>query len=400
MNEATDLPPAAIAPWKDAPTRTPFISWPMAETHAGRALENMTTALLLFDRGLTLRWMNPAAEMLFKIGRRQVGRAGAAALFQAGGDLENGLRLALDKRRPYAKREIHLRTADGDPLTIDGLFTPLMDERQEDAVLAECAQVDRQLRISREEDLINREAATRTLARGLAHEIKNPLGGLRGAAQLLERELPGDELREYTRVIIAEADRLQNLVDRMLGPHVRPDFKPLNVHEVLERVRALILAETDDRIAIDRDYDPSMPELTGDLDMLIQATLNLARNAAEAIGQAPSQTPETKGEILLRTRVHRQHTIGPHRHRLVARIDIIDNGPGVPPELAQRLFYPMVTGRKGGSGLGLSIAQTLINHHQGLIEYESRPGHTVFTLLLPLGGRPDETQADTEIFTS
>ena len=351
----------------------------MHETCAARALENMATALLIFDRERTLRWMNPAAAMLFEIGQRPMGRAKAAALFRTHDDLETSLRRVLDEQRPYARREVHLHTAAGDPLTVDGLFTPLADGR-EPAVLAEFTQVDRQLRISREGELINLEAATRTLTRGLAHEIKNPLGGLRGAAQLLERELPGESLREYVRVIIDEADRLQNLVDRMLGPRAQPCRRPLNIHEVLERARTLILAETEGRIAVARDYDPSVPELPGDMDMLIQAVLNLVRNAAEAIGR----TPDIAGRIELKTRVQRQHTIGPHRHRLMVRVDIIDNGPGVPVELAGCLFYPMVTGRKDGSGLGLSMAQTLINHHHGLIEYESEPGRTVFTLLLPL----------------
>ncbi len=214
------------------------------------------------------------------------------------------------------------------------------------------------------------------MVRGLAHEIKNPLGGLRGAAQLLQAELGSEELREYTQIIIQEADRLQELVNRMLGPNRRPSYAPINIHHVLERVRTLVLAETGERITIRRDYDPSIPELSGDSDQLIQAVLNIVRNAVRALGDT--------GTVTLRTRIQRQLTIGHGRHRLAAQIDIIDNGPGIPPEIAETLFLPMVTAGTGGMGLGLSIAQSLINQHQGLIECNSRDGETTFTIFLPL----------------
>ena len=237
-------------------------------------------------------------------------------------------------------------------------------------------QVDRQLRISREEHLLSQHQATQALIKGLAHEIKNPLGGLRGAAQLLERELPDPALREYTRIIIDEADRLQALMNRMIGPSRMPTRARVNIHNVLEHVRGLVLAEYPSGPLVLRDYDPSIPELTADQDRLIQAFLNIARNAAAATG--------VDGQLELRTRVLRQFTIGSRRHRLVLLTEISDNGPGIPEEIKDRIFFPMVSGHPSGTGLGLAIAQELINQHGGLIEYESRPGNTRFYVYLPL----------------
>jgi two-component system nitrogen regulation sensor histidine kinase GlnL len=216
------------------------------------------------------------------------------------------------------------------------------------------------------------EQANRELIRNLAHEIKNPLGGLRGSAQLLERELERPELREYTQIIIKEADRLQTLMDRMLTPHRAPRIEPLGVHEVLERVRSLVKAEFG--VVIERDYDPSLPDLVGDREQLIQAVLNIARNSAQA----------GSSSIVFRTRAIRQATIVRHRHRLALELQVIDDGPGVPEEIQDRIFNPLVSGREGGTGLGLSLAQTFVQYHQGVIEFESRPGRTIFRILLPL----------------
>ena len=216
----------------------------------------------------------------------------------------------------------------------------------------------------------------KALVRGLAHEVKNPLGGIRGAAQLLEKEFTTEDLKEYTQVIIGETDRLQKLVDDMLGPN-RPLRKEMtNIHGVLERVRQLVSAESDDELKIVRDYDPSLPEFQADHDQLIQAILNIVRNAKQAL--------QGKGIITLRTRPERQVTIGQTYHRYVLKVDIIDNGPGIDPEFIEQIFYPMVTGRAEGTGLGLSIAQTLVAQHDGLIECNSKPGETIFTILLPL----------------
>jgi two-component system nitrogen regulation sensor histidine kinase GlnL len=214
------------------------------------------------------------------------------------------------------------------------------------------------------------------LVRGLAHEIKNPLGGLRGAAQLLDLELHDPELKEYTQIIIDESDRLQGLLDKMLGPNKLPNKKSLNIHEVLERVRQLVQAESSGSLLIKSDYDPSIPDIYADKDQLIQAILNIARNAVQALNG--------KGNIIFKTRIHRQMNIGRKRYKLAVKCDIIDNGPGVDPAMMSQIFYPMITGRAEGTGLGLSIAQALINQHSGLIECNSEPGKTVFSISLPM----------------
>ena len=237
--------------------------------------------------------------------------------------------------------------------------------------------LDRHLRISRDEMHSAQHQASRAMIRGLAHEIKNPLGGIRGAAQLLEREFPDSEHREYTQVIIREADRLQNLVNRMLGPNRLPQKAALNIHEVLEHVRQLVQAEGQANASILRDYDPSIPELFADREQLIQAVLNLVRNAMQAL------MGEEDGTVLLRTRAKRQSTISGQRHKLVVQIDIEDSGPGISPEMIERIFYPMVTTRPEGTGLGLPIAQVLIHSHGGMIECSSRPGQTIFSIFLP-----------------
>ena len=241
--------------------------------------------------------------------------------------------------------------------------------------------MDNQRRLSQEQLQHAQQIAARDLVRGLAHEIKNPLGGLRGAAQLLSKALPDPALKEYTQVIIEQADRLRNLVDRMLGSNKLPSLAMTNIHEVLERVASLIEAEAQGSITLVRDYDPSIPDLLIDREQLIQAVLNIVRNALQALS---AQSDLRLGRISLRTRTLRQFTIGHTRHRLVVKMEIIDNGPGIPPELQETIFYPMVSGRPDGTGLGLAITQNIISQHQGLIECESHPGHTVFSIFLPL----------------
>jgi two-component system nitrogen regulation sensor histidine kinase GlnL len=260
-------------------------------------------------------------------------------------------------------------------VTVDITVTPLQD-RNDQELLIELLQVDRHMRIAREENLIAQYNNTRMLMRGMAHEINNPLGGLRGAAQLLERELADDSFKEYTRVIIGEADRLQSLLSRMLGPNAIPLKRNLNIHEVTERVRALIQAEAGTDVVILRDYDPSIPELYADADQLIQAVLNITRNALQALNG--------KGSILLQTRTQRHFTLGHRIHKLAVQISIIDSGPGIPSDMIETIFYPMISGRPGGTGLGLTIAQSIVNQHGGLIECNSRPGKTVFSIILPL----------------
>ncbi|HEY0720007.1 MAG TPA: nitrogen regulation protein NR(II) [Gammaproteobacteria bacterium] len=340
-----------------------------------RVIENLHTAVLLFDEQLRLRYVNPAGEMMLAASARRTRGISARELFFDEA-LIGSLQAVLDSGHPFTERERVLPLANEQRITVDVTVIPLSDPRHTRELLVEMSQVDRQLRITREEGLLAQSQATRALVRGLAHEVKNPLGGLRGAAQLLERELSNEELKEYTHIIISEADRLQNLMNRMLGPNALPHKKPINLHEVIERVRQVVQAELHEGVRLLRDYDPSIPEMAADPDQLIQALLNLVRNAAQAVGR--------DGEITLRTRALRQYTIGQVLYKLVARIDIIDNGPGIPPEMKESIFLPMVTTRAEGTGLGLPIAQNLVNMNGGLIECESQPGRTVFTVLLPL----------------
>jgi two-component system nitrogen regulation sensor histidine kinase GlnL len=276
-----------------------------------------------------------------------------------------------------SQRGCLLELPDAADLRVNCTFTPILDSGFMSGVLVELIQIDHQMRIEQEELLIEQQQATQALLRGLAHEIKNPLGGLRGAAQLLEGEIADDSLKEYTRIIIGEADRLQALIDRMLGPNNLPAIQAVNIHEVLQRVRELVQVESGATLQISQDYDPSLPDMQADPDLLVQAILNIVRNAAQAL--------DGKGEIKLRTRVRRNFNIGTRKHRLVARIEIVDDGPGIDEALRGQIFYPMITSRHGGTGLGLSIAQSLISRHQGLIQCSSKPGETVFTILLPLG---------------
>ncbi len=341
-----------------------------------RILENLHSAVLLLDSKLHLRFINPAGEMLFAVSaQRFLGHPVNNVLFDA--DVTLALEQVLQTGSPFTERELVLNLGFRHKVTVDLTAIPLYEgSGGQTELLVEMKQVDRQLRITREEGLLAQSNATRALVRGLAHEIKNPLGGLRGAAQLLERELHNEELKEYTNIIISEADRLQSLMNRMLGPSTMPRKRMVNLHEAVERVRQVVGVEISDHIRLTRDYDPSIPDLYADVDQLIQAVMNLVRNAAQALGE--------EGEIILRTRTLRQYTIGTELHKLVARMDVIDNGPGIPEEMRENLFLPMVTGRADGTGLGLPIAQSLINANGGLIEWESRPGQTTFTVLLPI----------------
>ena len=339
-------------------------------------LDNLTTSVILLDNQLFITYMNPAAEMLLQASiRRLKGKAVYEWLMFSEEDLDL-MRDALITSHPYSKREARLMNAMGQELLIDYSvnLSPTL------GLLLEVQARDRLLRIEREEELLSRHATARSLVRGLAHEIKNPLGGIRGAAQLLERELTDVDLHDYTRVIIDEADRLRNLVDRLLGPHKLPHLEMVNIHAILERVCHLVRAESEEKISLTRDYDPSIPEFSGDKEQLIQAILNIVRNAMQALHESATEKPS----ITIKTRALRQMTLGTERHRLVCSIEIIDNGPGIPEELTSSIFYPMVTGRAEGSGLGLSIAQAIINRHSGLIECTTEPGQTRFHLLIPL----------------
>jgi two-component system nitrogen regulation sensor histidine kinase GlnL len=341
-----------------------------------RILDHLTAAILLFDRDLTLTYLNPAGEILLADSSRHLVGLGAYELFKSSDPaLLINLQQCLTMSEPLVDRELILdRMAHS--LTINFSATPLLINEQVSEILVELQQVDNHLRISKEERLLTQQNTARLLVRGLAHEIKNPLGGLRGAAQLLDLELHDPEHKEYTRIIIAESDRLQGLMDKMLGPNKLPNKKAINIHEVLERVRQLVQAETSGSLTIKSDYDPSIPNIQADKDQLIQAILNVAKNAVQALNG--------EGNIIIKTRIHRQVTIGRKRYKLAVKCDIIDNGPGIHADMMNQIFYPMITGRADGTGLGLSIAQALINQHNGLIECSSEPGNTVFSIFLPI----------------
>jgi len=342
---------------------------------AENLLDGLTSAVVCVDQQLHIAGMNLAAESLFGVGRKH---ALSQALVQAipyFQPFEARLKQAAQVFAGFIERETRLSHNGHPPLTVDWTVTPFQDGKLR-GLLMELLPLDRHLRITRDEMLSAQHQASRAMIRGLAHEIKNPLGGIRGAAQLLEREYPDPAHREYTQVIIREADRLQNLVNRMLGPNRLPQKAALNIHEVLEHVRQLVQAEGQPDVSLLRDYDPSIPELTADREQLIQAVLNIVRNAVQAL-------EAQGGTVLLRTRTRRQFTIGGQRHRLVAQIDIEDTGPGIAAEMIEKIFYPMVTTRPAGTGLGLPIAQVLIHSHGGVIECTSRPGQTVFSLFLP-----------------
>ncbi|SHF25359.1 two-component system, NtrC family, nitrogen regulation sensor histidine kinase GlnL [Microbulbifer donghaiensis] len=341
-------------------------------------LDSLTSAVLVLDDSLLLCYLNSAAEDLLAASSSRVSGQPLADVVRESAAAQQALRNALATGEKYTVRRATWTLHNLETRTVDYSVSPVPELG---LLLLEVQSMDRLLRIAREDALISAQETTRNLVRGMAHEVKNPLGGIRGAAQLLQRELPDEELAEYTQIIIDEADRLRNLVDRLLGPRKPAQLKPTNVHEILERVAQLIDAECDGELKIRRDYDPSIPDIPGDSEQLIQALLNIARNAMQAIDESIGLA---SGEIVLRTRIQRQFTIGKHHCPLVCRIEIEDNGPGIAEDIRERIFYPMISGRAEGSGLGLSISQNIINQHRGLIKCDSRPGQSVFQIYLPL----------------
>jgi two-component system nitrogen regulation sensor histidine kinase GlnL len=342
-------------------------------------LELLSTAVLMLDESLQVTYANPAAEDLLAHGRKHlIGLTFDKALPGNDSFLQR-LQQTLATEAGFNENDLVLDLA-GEPVHLHCVISPVdpRGEGHEDAarLVLEFRELEQQLKIARETRLLEQQQANRELMRNLAHEIKNPLGGIRGAAQLLERELPEAELREFTQVIVMETDRLQSLMNRLLTPNRPPRIESVNIHEVVERVRMLLLAEFPRTLSIIRDYDTSLPELVGDKEQLIQAILNVARNAAQAT--------DGKGEIRFVTRVERQVTIARNRHRLAIAVSVEDNGPGVAPEIAERIFYPLVSGREGGTGLGLALAQGYAGQHEGIIEFDSIPGRTRFTVLLPV----------------
>ena len=340
-------------------------------------LDNLNTAVITLDHSLHVLYLNPAAEFLLDASLARVQQQPLSELIEQG-DLYSDLNRAVSSGQQYTRRETEIGM-HGEMVKVDYSVTPV--SFPEPCLLIEISQRDRLQRIAREESLLAKQAISKNMIRGLAHEIKNPLGGIRGAAQLLSRELSDPGLSDFTEIIIQEADRLRDLVDRMLGPLKPPEMVDLNIHQVLDRVFQLISAETSGQLKIVRDYDPSIPDIPGDAERLIQAVLNIVRNAMQAIEQV---MPLSEGEIRIQSRITRQFTIGTQKPRQVCHISVIDNGPGVPAELIDSIFYPMISGRANGSGLGLPLSQSIISQHQGLIECESRSGSTTFHVYLPL----------------
>ncbi len=346
-------------------------------------LDLLASAVLILDTEGRIAYANAAAESLLESSFKVLHQQRLADLFINGGKLAQIFDQARQRQFDEKREDLVLERPGRIPLQVNMTVTPLDDP--DNPVLIELRENVQQLKLDREERLFDQSQANKELIRNLAHEIKNPLGGIRGAAQLLELELPGQglkDLREYTQVIIKESDRLQTLVDRLLAPHRRPQIVgDVNIHEVFERVRSLIMAEFPQGLKIIRDYDLSLPDFRGDKEQLIQAVLNIAHNAVQAL--AP-RIAKGDAELILRSRIARSITLAKVRYRLALDLHIIDNGPGIPAELKDKIFYPLVSGREGGSGLGLTLAQTFIQQHSGVVECESRPGCTDFRILIAL----------------
>lgn len=339
-------------------------------------LDHIVTATLMLDDTLTMRFANPAAEQLFaQSAKRLVGASLASQIQHSSMDL-NLLTQPLLSGQSITDSEVTF-VINGKPMLLEATVSPISWQKEVMLIL-ELRKIDQQRRLSQELNQHAQQQAAKVLVRGLAHEIKNPLGGLRGAAQLLARMLPDPSLKEYTQIIIEQADRLRALVDRLLGPQKLGKKKDENLHLVIEKVRQLVELEAENKLVIHRDYDPSLPDFLMDPDQIEQALLNILSNAAQILA------PQNDGEILIRTRTVHQVNIHGTRHKLAACIEVIDNGPGIPPALQDTLFYPMVSGREGGTGLGLSISQNLIDQHKGKIDVISWPGQTKFTILLPI----------------
>ena len=360
---------------------------PSQDIHAFAGLDLLSSAVILLDDQLRIRHCNPAAENLFAVSQRVCLGQPLAQLLGTPAALVAALENALANQWSYTGHDIVVAAREGEgtePIHVDCTVSPIEPAQTTQAcLLLEFRPIDQQLRAAREEREAVQQRANQELIRNLAHEIKNPLGGIRGSAQLLDHELDNPALKEYTQVIIHEADRLQDLMHRLLSSHRSMQPTLISIHEILERVRRLILSEFP-AVRVRRDYDTSLPDITGDREQLIQAVLNIARNAAQSLSQAPSASGGAAGEIVLRTRAVRQVTLAKKRYRLALELQVIDNGPGIPEEIRDRIFYPLVSGRAGGTGLGLALAQSFVQHHHGSIEAESVPGRTCFTLRLPL----------------
>jgi two-component system nitrogen regulation sensor histidine kinase GlnL len=343
-------------------------------------LDALVTSVFVLDHDIRVKYLNAAAQTLIGLSPNQALGRSITELTRGADTLLPLFDRARKGGEGVVQRELAWPAQGGVDRILDCAVTQIICNDGGMRLLLEIEDITQHRRLTRENALLAQLGGSRLMVRQLAHEIKNPLGGLRGAAQLLERELLDPALREYTRVIISEADRLTNLLDSMLGPGRPPAKQLVNVHELLERVYHLLRSEAHEGVTIDRDYDPSLPSLTIDPNHIIQAMLNLGRNAIQALAGSAVHAPR----LILRTRAASNASVGAHRHRLVASIQFEDNGPGVPSEIRDTIFYPLVSGRSDGTGLGLGIAQDLVSRHGGLIEFDSAPGRTIFVISLPM----------------
>ena len=346
-------------------------------------LNSLVTAIILLDENLCVSLVNASAESLLHVSAAQISGNSLDQFVLKSDGLIESLQAALDKGQPFTARDIHLQLPESLIERIDLTVTNFEGPR---GLLLEMHPTSRLNAISQNSSLESQQETTRNLVRGLAHEVKNPLGGIRGAAQLLDRALPNEELQEYTQIIIAEADRLRDLVDRMLGPWQLLSMKPIIIAEIADRVINILKVEFGPEITWVRDYDPSLPTVEGDHDQLIQAVLNVARNACEALGETNSP------KISIKTRVNRQFTIRNKRHKSVLQLDISNNGPSIEAKFLEQIFFPMISTRANGSGLGLSITQNIISRHEGSVQVASKTGTTTFSIFLPFSPPTDKVQ--------
>jgi two-component system nitrogen regulation sensor histidine kinase GlnL len=343
-----------------------------------QGLEQLATAMIVFDKSLKIIYINPSAEVLLELSHGQAFNQSIEIFFEDYDFIEAGLIAATKQQTSYRENEYFIKTKQNKTICVTLTISQLNNDPGH--FIIEFIQMDQHLRVAKEERMFIQQQANSELLRNLAHEIRNPLGGLRGAAQLLEKELGDKSLEEYTQIIIAEADRLQNLMNKLLSPHQLPSYEESNIHEVIERVRGLILSEFGKDITFIRDYDVSLPEIVADREKLIQAVLNIARNAIQSM-----QSDNTKNmQLRLTTRSERQIVFHKKKHATAIRIDIEDNGPGIPLNIQDKIFYPLVSGNEQGSGLGLPLAQNIVTQHKGMITFISQSGYTKFSILLPI----------------
>jgi two-component system nitrogen regulation sensor histidine kinase GlnL len=339
-------------------------------------LEHLASGVIVCSKNGAIRYINPSAEALLDISHDQACEKNINVFFTSKLFFKQIL-TASENQNIYRENEYFIQVKQDKFICVTLTVSPLQNNKN---FLIEFLPMDQHLKVAKEERMIIQQQANAQLLRNLAHEIRNPLGGLRGAAQLLEAELGDKQLTEYTQIIIKEADRLKSLMNKLLSPNQIPKYDDTNIHEVIERVRGLILSEFSEKIKFVRDYDLGLPEIIADREKLIQAILNISRNAAQALNRS------TKKEKFLKitTRADRHIIFQQKKYSTVIRIDIEDNGPGVPEVIKEKVFYPLVSGNDEGSGLGLSLAQNFISLHKGLIDLDSKPGKTIFTVILPI----------------